>query len=205
MPVILGLSTRKNIYSLWERDLIGWFTLVSESARDVQTVTDLTELYSKAGIVKNQNNTYTTNNYVANGDTLKAAISKLDAAAKAINEAHDDASEISYSGSATGTNVKAALDGLKTYADTIQAGITGNEVIATSVIGAGTHNLVGDVNGTNNTFQLPFTAVSIPRVKVYSSGVLLLWAGNDYTISWTTLTFTVAPEVGEILQVIYYK
>jgi hypothetical protein len=74
---------------------------------------------------------------------------------------------------------------------------------------AGLLNLVsnevpsGSINGTNTTFTLANTPI-LGSVSLYRNGVLqYAGAGNDYTISGSTITTTTAPGSGSILLATY--
>lgn len=61
----------------------------------------------------------------------------------------------------------------------------------------------GSINGSNVTFTLASTPVSGSE-RVYLNGVALrVGAGNDYTITTSTITMTTAPVSGDYLQVDY--
>jgi len=63
----------------------------------------------------------------------------------------------------------------------------------------------GDINGTNTTFTLANTPVE-GTVEVYLNGILQApGSGKDYTISGNTITFTQAPETGDVILVSYVK
>lgn len=63
----------------------------------------------------------------------------------------------------------------------------------------------GSINGSNTTFTLANTPTT-GTVKLYLNGVRLKsGAGNDYTISTTTITMTTAPVSGDVLLVDYMK
>lgn len=63
----------------------------------------------------------------------------------------------------------------------------------------------GSINGSNVTFTLANTPLSGSE-HVYLNGLLMEpGAGNDYTISGSTLTFATAPLTGENLRVSYRK
>lgn len=63
----------------------------------------------------------------------------------------------------------------------------------------------GSINGSNTAFTLANTPVSGSE-HVYLNGVLQeSGAGNDYTISGNSITFTTAPLTGEKLRVSYRK
>lgn len=63
----------------------------------------------------------------------------------------------------------------------------------------------GSINGSNTTFTLANTPTS-GTVKLYLNGVRQKsGAGNDYTISTTTITMTTAPVSGDVLLVDYMK
>ncbi|MFZ5985498.1 MAG: hypothetical protein ACOYWZ_00005, partial [Bacillota bacterium] len=63
----------------------------------------------------------------------------------------------------------------------------------------------GAINGTNVTFTLANTPVTGTET-VYLNGLLQEpGAGNDYTISGTTITYLSAPLTGDRLKVNYIK
>lgn len=63
----------------------------------------------------------------------------------------------------------------------------------------------GSINGSNVTFTIANTPTS-GTVKLYLNGVRQKsGAGNDYTISTTTITMTTAPVSGDVLLVDYMK
>ena len=63
----------------------------------------------------------------------------------------------------------------------------------------------GDVDGTNTTFTLANTPAT-GTVEVYLNGLLQApGTGKDYTISGNTITFTEAPEPGDIILVSYIR
>lgn len=63
----------------------------------------------------------------------------------------------------------------------------------------------GTINGSNTTFTLANTPTA-GTVKLYLNGVRQKsGAGNDYTISTTTITMTTAPVSGDVLLVDYMK
>lgn len=59
----------------------------------------------------------------------------------------------------------------------------------------------GVINGVNTIFTLP--TVPGPVVLVYRNGVLQQPGGSDYTLSGSTVTFAIAPLLGDILLVVY--
>lgn len=62
----------------------------------------------------------------------------------------------------------------------------------------------GSVNGSNVTFTLANTPVTGTE-HVYLNGLLQDAAGEDYSISGTTITMTVAPQTGDKIRVSYWK
>lgn len=61
----------------------------------------------------------------------------------------------------------------------------------------------GAINGTNTSFTLANTPV-VGSVEVYLNG-LLQTVSDDYTISGSTITYTVAPIAGDVLRVQYTR
>lgn len=61
---------------------------------------------------------------------------------------------------------------------------------------------VGTVNGTNTTFTLNATPVS-DTLALYRDGQLLKGAGNDYTLTGNSISFTTAPVTGSVLTAFY--
>jgi hypothetical protein len=77
--------------------------------------------------------------------------------------------------------------------------------------GFGTGNIViretpaGAIDGTNTTFNLAFTPTAGTE-QVYKNGLLQRSAaGNDYTISSSTITYLTAPIAGDDIVVSYLK
>lgn len=63
----------------------------------------------------------------------------------------------------------------------------------------------GTVNGTNKIFTLAFTP-DPDSVKVYLNGQRLkVGSTNDYEVSGSTITFVLAPQAGDVIQVDYLK
>lgn len=63
----------------------------------------------------------------------------------------------------------------------------------------------GTINGSNTTFTIANTPTA-GTVRVYLNGVRQKsGAGNDYTITTTTITFTTAPVSGDVIIVDYMK
>jgi len=63
--------------------------------------------------------------------------------------------------------------------------------------------LTGVVDGSNTSFELQDTVLE-GTVRIFLNGLLLEpGAGNDYTISGSDVTFTVAPEAGDIILASY--
>jgi len=66
----------------------------------------------------------------------------------------------------------------------------------------------GTINGSNTVFTISQTplenSTSEPSVDVFMDG-LKRDAGTDYTISGTTITFTVAPALGQNIVVNYIR
>lgn len=75
---IVELPIRKKLSSLSQTDLRNRFVGLAASERDQETVEDLKELFQKSGIVEGATINYANNRYILDGDTLKAAIDKLD-------------------------------------------------------------------------------------------------------------------------------
>lgn len=61
----------------------------------------------------------------------------------------------------------------------------------------------GAINGSNVSFTLAFTP-TVWSESVYLNG-LLQTVSDDYTISWSTITYAVAPIAGDVLRVSYLK
>lgn len=114
-----------------------------------------------------------------------------------------------------------AIEEGTTYADTIwlctanQGGTLGTTAVTFQQIGIATglqnSNFVdkeipsGSINGSNATFTLANTPV-IGSDHVYLNGLLQeAGAGNDYTISGSTITMATAPLTGEKLRVSYRR
>lgn len=113
-----------------------------------------------------------------------------------------------------------AVEEGSTYADTVwfctanQGGTLGTTAITFQQVNASgltASNFVdkeipsGSINGSNTAFTLANTPVSGSE-HVYLNGVLQeSGAGNDYTISGTTITMATAPLSGEKLRVSYRK
>ena len=83
--------------------------------------------------------------------------------------------------------------------------------IPTTATGLANSNFVdketpsGTVNGSNTTFTLANTPVAGSE-HVHINGLLMdVGAGNDYTISGATITFTPAPETGDKIRVSYRR
>lgn len=63
----------------------------------------------------------------------------------------------------------------------------------------------GSINSSNVTFTLAATPV-VGTVRLYLNGLRQLsGAGNDYTITGDTITFTTAPTTGDVLLADYFK
>lgn len=63
----------------------------------------------------------------------------------------------------------------------------------------------GAINGTNTVFTFAFTPIA-GSLHLYRNGVLQdVGAGNDYTISGNTITFTTAPATGNKIKGSYRK
>ena len=76
---------------------------------------------------------------------------------------------------------------VKAYADSLVVSFADEEVPS------------GLINGSNTTYTLANTPVS-GSVKLFLNGVrLYAGAGNDYTISGTTITMASAPDTGSTL------
>lgn len=60
----------------------------------------------------------------------------------------------------------------------------------------------GTINGINVTFTLSGTPVANASLVLYQDGVTQ-YQGTDYTVSGTTITMAVAPEVGQTLWATY--
>lgn len=61
--------------------------------------------------------------------------------------------------------------------------------------------ITGTLNGVNTIFTLG-NAVSTGSDMIYINGLLMSPGGNDYTLSGTSVTFTVAPQTNDLLQAI---
>lgn len=62
----------------------------------------------------------------------------------------------------------------------------------------------GTINGSNVTFTLAAAPLSA-RLLLFRSGLLMRpGAGNDYTLSGSTITFATAPETGENILAFYH-
>jgi len=113
-----------------------------------------------------------------------------------------------------------AVEEGSTYADTLwictanQGGTLGTTAITFQQVNAAgltSSNFVdkevpsGSINGSNTSFTLANTPVSGSE-HVYLNGLLMRsGAGNDYTISGTTITMATAPLSGEFICVSYRK
>lgn len=62
----------------------------------------------------------------------------------------------------------------------------------------------GTINGSNTAFTLSQTPNENDSVDVYLDG-LKQTSGTDYSVSGTTITFTVAPAAGQKLRVDYIR
>src|SRR3990167_6449327 len=91
------------------------------------------------------------------------------------------------------------------------SGLTSTEItwVSTeSALGTWISNEVpgGAVNGSNVTFTLLNSPTSTLVIWLYRNGILLKYgAGNDYTISGSTITMNQAPETGDVLLCTYRK
>lgn len=59
-------------------------------------------------------------------------------------------------------------------------------------------NISGTINGVNQTFTINHAPSPVSSLKVYRGGARQRIT-EDYTLSGSTITFTIAPQVGEIL------
>ena len=75
---IVELPIRKKLSSLSQTDLRNRFVGLASTERDQETVEDIKELFQKSGIVEGATINYANNRYILDGDTLKAAIDKID-------------------------------------------------------------------------------------------------------------------------------
>lgn len=89
------------------------------------------------------------------------------------------------------------------------ANLSSDELTVLQAITAGTyfvHNIVpsGSVNDSNVTFTLPSNPNPDSSLELRLNGVILKsGAGNDFTLSGTTITMAVAPATGDVLTASY--
>ena len=62
---------------------------------------------------------------------------------------------------------------------------------------------LGDINGSNRVFVLAHSPIEDSETVTINTAVQIITA--DYTISDKTITFSVAPEVGDVISVTYEK
>lgn len=62
----------------------------------------------------------------------------------------------------------------------------------------------GSINGSNTAFSLAFTPTASSAVHIYLDGVFQEQT-VDYTISGASLTFTVAPSLGQTMKAVYTR
>lgn len=139
-----------------------------------------------------------TNTALATTDNILAAFGKLQA------QLNNKQASGSYLTSETDPVVKAVNGLVKSNGATISSAIAGTDyVVPTSFVDSETPS--GLVNGSNTSFTLSNTPIS-GSVKLFKNGVRLrAGAGNDYTISGSTITMLTAPQTGDILVADYRK
>lgn len=86
--------------------------------------------------------------------------------------------------------------------------LTANEELVIQAITAGTYfhfneTPTGTIDGANATFTLSSAPNPAASLEVNLNGQYLKGGGVDFTLSGTTLTMTVAPDVGSTLLVNY--
>lgn len=78
----------------------------------------------------------------------------------------------------------------------------GSAGVPTQVFAGAGGTIVGAINGVNTAFTLPSAPTSAGSVEVFLDG-LFQRQGIDYTIAGTLITFAVAPNFGQLLDVFY--
>lgn len=98
------------------------------------------------------------------------------------------------------TGLNDAISQLNTSIANLQSAINGLNAVA-KVTG---ETVSGAVNGVNAVFQLKYVPVATQGVQVYRNGIRQA-AGNDYTLSGTTITFVSAaiPQTGDTVTADY--
>lgn len=189
-----------------------------------QLINELASVQGNAGEGDAAAKTYSSNNYVADGDDRKVAIGKLDAGLAAVNgniDSHiaDTTPHPTISGtsleSPTRLDVKKDLKtNLETYASTAS---NGQLVFATDVKlmfqvldgtlvpvggGIGLQEIPsGAVNGVNTDFDLTNLPSTTESLLVFIDGILL--RKDQYSFSTPTITLTTAPQVGQEVYAFY--
>lgn len=86
--------------------------------------------------------------------------------------------------------------------------LTSGEELVVQAIAAGTYFVenevpTGTVNGSNAAFTLAGTPNPAASLEVYVNGVHMKSGGEDFSLSGSTITFTVAPATGSLLLASY--
>lgn len=88
------------------------------------------------------------------------------------------------------------------YPGALSGGGGGSSGVPTQVFAGAGGTIVGAINGVNTAFTLPSVPTSAGSVEVFLDG-LFQRQGIDYTIAGANITFAVAPNFGQFLDVFY--
>jgi hypothetical protein len=93
--------------------------------------------------------------------------------------------------------------GIVVYQSTTNLEVFGNTALNTQVSNIKKETPSGTINGSNATFTLTSTPVANSLLLFYNGLLMEEGAGNDYTISGTTITMLQVPETGSRLKAQY--
>ena len=154
------------------------------------------------------NTTYTSNNYITDGDNRKVAIGKLDASVKVVDDivqggafkavefANDAAYELAYgspSGSEFYYNTTTGL--LRQY------NAVGAEWKDVGSGGVATQERIGVGNGATVNFNLTLFPTDEFSVALFLNGMLVEL--TDYSVTAGVVTFNTAPAAGQVVYAYY--
>lgn len=121
-----------------------------------------------------------------------------------VSTANGFAGSVSNATTTPAITISTTITGLiKGNGTAISAATLGTDYLAPSSI-VTRETPSGTINGSNTAFTLANTPIAGTE-HVYLNGLLQEPAGEDYTISGTSITYTVAPVSGDRLRVSYMK
>lgn len=198
-----------------DTDTVGILSLLNTSPASLAQISNLqkyvNQIASTSGITGEDDATrlqYGSENYIADGDTRKEAIGKLDVSLKALSDVVDLGSKkfISFATDTEYTDEYGAPSGGESYYNTTTGLVRYYDAVAAEwkPVGSrivGIQERLGTGDGLTVDFSLTNAPLSDASIIVTINGRMI--EASEYSVTLPNVTFNTAPEDGQVVYVWY--